>query len=216
MISPFLFNLVMIPVADSLADLPHVRHTIYADDVTLWVAGGATGHIQDRLQEAVHRIEGCLQGTGLQCSPQKSELLILPPPGHWRKSAEEEAANIVLRTGDNGIIPHVSSIRVLGMHINAGKGNTLAIDRLITKIGIATRLIKQVATKKQGMRETSLLRLVQSFVISHVAYVGAFHKWLQHEKDKINAAVRKAHRAVLGLLPSTSNEALARLACTIL
>lgn len=210
-ISPFLFNLVMIPVADSLADLPHVRHTIYADDVTLWVAGGATGHIQDRLQEAVHRIEGCLQGTGLQCSPQKSELLILPPPGHWRKSAEEEAANIVLRTGDNGIIPHVSSIRVLGMHINAGKGNTLAIDRLITKIGIATRLIKQVATKKQGMRETSLLRLVQSFVISHVAYVGAFHKWLQHEKDKINAAVRKAHRAVLGLLPSTSNEALARL-----
>lgn len=210
-ISPFLFNLVMIPVANSLADLPSVHHTIYADDVTLWVKGGATGHIQEQLQEAIDRIETQLQGAGLQCSPQKSELLVLPPAGHWRKSAEAEAAEIVLHTGDNGTIPHVASIRVLGMHINRGSGNATAVDRLITKIGVATRLVKQVATRKQGMREASLLRLAQSFVVSHVAYIGAFHKWLRHEKDKIDAAIRKAYKAILGLLPSTSNVALAGL-----
>lgn len=61
------------------------------------------------------------------------------------------------------------------------------------------------------MREANLLRLVQSFVVSHISYVGAFHKWRRHERDRINAAIRKAYKAALGLLGSTSNDALARL-----
>ncbi|XP_077528227.1 uncharacterized protein LOC144139855 [Haemaphysalis longicornis] len=36
-ISPTLFNLVMIGVAERLRALPKVKHTIYADDITLWV-----------------------------------------------------------------------------------------------------------------------------------------------------------------------------------
>lgn len=210
-ISPFLFNIVMIPVAERLARLPQVQHTIYADDITLWMTGGTTGHIEESLQEAIWQIEDCLRGTGLRCSPQKSELLILPPPGHWRKSTEKEAANITLRTEDGTTIPHVRGIRVLGMHFDAGNGNHTALSRLLTKVGVATRLVKQISTKRHGMRETNLLRLLQSFVTSHVSYVGAFHGWLRHEREKINAAIRKAHKTALGLLASTSNDALARL-----
>lgn len=97
------------------------------------------------------------------------------------------------------------------MHIDASNDNHTALDRLLTKTGIATRLIKQVSTRKHGMREANLLRLVQSFVVSHISYVGAFHKWRRHERDRINAAIRKAYKAALGLLGSTSNDALARL-----
>lgn len=92
-ISPFLFNLVMMPVAKRLSRLPHVRHAIYADDITLWMAGGNTGHIEASLQEAIQQIEEGLRGTGLRCSPQKSALLILPPLGYWRKPSAAEAAN---------------------------------------------------------------------------------------------------------------------------
>nr|XP_037278276.1 uncharacterized protein LOC119171601 [Rhipicephalus microplus] len=210
-ISPFLFNTVMIPVAERLARLPHVRHTIYADDITLWMTEGTTGRTEESLQEAIEQIEDCLRGTGLKCSPQKSELLILPPPGHWRKSAEAEAAKITLRTEDATTIPHVRGIRVLGMHIDAGNGNHTALNRLLTKMGVATRLVKQISSKRNGMREANVLRLLQSFVTSHVSYVGAFHGWLQHERDKINAAIRKAYKSALGLLVSTSNDSLARL-----
>lgn len=210
-ISPLLFNLVMIPVAESLAKLPQVHHTIYADDVTLWTAGGPLGHVQDRLQEAVKVIERQLDGTGLQCAPQKSELLVLPPPGHWRKDIERQAAEITIKTRDGGIIPHVKQLRILGMHVDRGPGNPTATSRLVSKIGIATRLVKQVTTSRTGMREKNLLKLAHSFIVSHVTYVGAFHRWLQHETARINAAIRKAYKAIMGLFPGTSNAAFAEL-----
>lgn len=210
-ISPFLFNLVMIPVARRLSQLEHVRHTIYADDVTIWVKGGPTGRIEECLQAAVRQVEEGLRGTGLHCSPQKSELLILPPSGRNRKSAEAEAAKISVQTSDGADIPRVSEIRVLGMHINTGTGNHAALTKITTKIGIASRLVKQITSRRSGLREENLLRLLQSFVVSHVAYVGAFHRWQQHEKDKINAAIRKAYKSALGLLGCTRNSALAGL-----
>lgn len=51
--SPPFFSIVMIPVAERLARLPQVQHTIYADDITLSMTGGTTGHIEESLQEAI-------------------------------------------------------------------------------------------------------------------------------------------------------------------
>ncbi|XP_037561408.1 protein YkfC-like [Dermacentor silvarum] len=42
-ISPTLFNLVMIRLAEKLQELEDVRHTIYADDITIWVNEGSDG-----------------------------------------------------------------------------------------------------------------------------------------------------------------------------
>ncbi|XP_049511435.1 S-adenosylmethionine sensor upstream of mTORC1 [Dermacentor silvarum] len=50
-ISPLLFNLVMIGVGNRLERVTGVRHTIYADDVTLWVPGRSDGHIETTLQK---------------------------------------------------------------------------------------------------------------------------------------------------------------------
>lgn len=210
-ISPLLFNIVMIGVANRLSEIPQVRYTIYADDITLWVPGGSDGHIESTLQTAVEAIEDHLGDTGLACSPQKSELLIIPPPGAYRKRAEEDSAAITVRTKDGTIIPKVKALRVLGMIIEGNRYNGATVDRTITKLGAATRLIKRVATRHNGMKETSLLRLVQSFAISHVAYVGAFHFWKTQERDRINAAIRKTYKAALGLLNSASTERLLQL-----
>ncbi|XP_077543351.1 uncharacterized protein LOC144155642 [Haemaphysalis longicornis] len=210
-ISPLLFNLVMIGVAERLSEIPEVRYTIYADDITLWVPGGSDGHIETTLQTAVYVIENHLANTGLRCSPQKSELLIIPPPGRYRKKAEEESTKITIRTRDGTVIPKVQTLRVLGMTLEASRSNGTTVDRITTKLGIATRLIKRITTRHHGMKEASLLRLIQSFAMSHVAYVGAFHQWKKHESDRINAAIRKTYKAALGLLNSTSTDRLLEL-----
>lgn len=209
-ISPFLFNIVTIEVAKRLEALsPGVRHCLYADDVTIWVTGGSDGEIEAYLQEAVGAVETALSSTGLRFSPQKSQLLILPPPGRFRKAANQAAAeNIVVRTRDGAPIPHVPGLRILGMYVDGVQTNTTAMKNIVTKIGIATRLVKRVSTRYQGMNERGLLRLLQAFVVSQAAYAGAFHRWTKTEEGKIDAAIRKAYRSALGLLPGTRTSAL--------
>lgn len=209
-ISPFLFNIVMIEVARRLEALgPGIRHCLYADDVTIWATGGSDGDIEAGLQAAVEAVESALSGTGLRCSPQKSQLLILPPPGRHKKKASQEAVeNIVVRTSDGVPIPHAPGLRILGMFVDGTQTNATAVKNITTKMGIAARLIKRVSSRYRGMNERGLLRLLQAFVVSHAAYAGAFHRWTCAERAKIDAAIRKAYTGALGLLPGTKTTAL--------
>ncbi|XP_077564790.1 uncharacterized protein LOC144180295 [Haemaphysalis longicornis] len=200
-ISPLLFNLVMIGVANRLATVG-IRHTIYADDITLWVDRGSDGHIETKLQEAVDAIEEHLDGTGLVCSPSKSELLVIPPRRGRTTDRQQGTIRITTRSGQ--IVPEVSKIRVLGMIIERHRRNGETIARITAKTADAMRLIRRVTSRKAGMKEDSLIRLVHSFVISHITYVAAYHNWLQHERNKINAIIRRAYKSALGLFESTS------------
>ncbi|XP_072145050.1 uncharacterized protein [Dermacentor andersoni] len=209
-ISPLLFNLVMIGVANRLERVAGVRHTIYADDVTLWVPGGSDGHIETTLQEAVNAIEEQLGGSGLVCSPAKSELLVIPPTGAGRKrknkEVEYERPKITVKTALGQVIPEVEKIRVLGLLIQRNRVNGETVNKLSAKAAAAMRLIKRVSNRRAGMKEESLTRLVQSFAVSHITYVAAFHNWRPSERNKIDATIRKAYKAALGLLGSTSTE----------
>lgn len=49
---------------------------------------------------------------------------------------------------------------------------------------------------------------MQVFVISQAAYAGAFHRWTRVEEEEIDAAIRKAYRNALGLLPGMRTSAL--------
>ncbi|XP_077548775.1 uncharacterized protein LOC144162169 [Haemaphysalis longicornis] len=208
-ISPLLFNLVMIGVANRLQSVEGVRHTVYADDVTLWVTGGSDGHIESKLQEALEAVEDQLRGSGLVCSPAKSELLVIPPKGARRnKQPTRDGDNITVRTQGGHTIPQVSRIRVLGMLIERSRVNGETVSKLDAKTGAAMRLIRRVSSRRGGMKEERLVRLVQSFVVSHVAYVAAFHNWRQCERKKVDAMMRKAYKSALGLLGGTSTQKL--------
>lgn len=208
-ISPTLFNLVMIGVAERLGSLPRVRHTIYADDVTIWTTGGSDGEIEESLQQAVEAVEEQLQGTGLQCSPAKSELLLLRPPRSNKTDNDEP--NINVRTSDGITIPKVDTLRVLGLHIESTRRNGYTIQQLQTKVHRAMGLIKKISTKYAGMRERNTLKLTQSFAVSHLAYVAAFHTWNAAERNKLNALIRKAHKVALGLYTHTNTERMLEL-----
>lgn len=52
---------------------------------------------------------------------------------------------------------------------------------------------------------------MQSFAISHIAYVAAYHNWKTAERQKLNAIIRKAYREILGLYPHASTDKLLEL-----
>ncbi|XP_077560639.1 uncharacterized protein LOC144175440 [Haemaphysalis longicornis] len=203
-ISPLLFNIVMIGVARRLEQVSNIRYTIYADDITLWSTGGSDSQIEAALQEAVTAVEEHLRPTGLKCSPTKSELLVIPPPGTRRPTKQHTPINVV--TQDGMPITQVPTIRVLGLHIQDSHHNNVTVQKLHAKLTMATRLLRKVATRYQGMREDSLLRLTQSFALSHIAYVASFHNWKAAEKLKIDAMIRRTYKTALGLYAHTNTD----------
>ncbi|XP_077531335.1 uncharacterized protein LOC144143457 [Haemaphysalis longicornis] len=151
--------------------IPSVHYNLYADDITIWAVHGSDGQIEEALQQAVQAVECSLDGTGLICSPTKSELLVIAPS----RTRYGVQPNINLHTADGSAIPRKDTLRVLGMHIQANGANSHTVQRLLRQITAAMTLIRKVATRHAGMPEASALRLVQAFVVSHVAYVAAYH-----------------------------------------
>lgn len=49
------------------------------------------------------------------------------------------------------------------------------------------------------MKEDSITRLIQSFVISQIPYIAAFHNWFSAEKTKINNLIKKMYKVALGI-----------------
>lgn len=214
-ISPMLFNLVMIGLAKRLQTVNNVSHTIYADDITIWSIKGSDGQIETALQKALEVVEDYLAGTGLRCSPKKSELLLYRPTLRGRPPKDfvkiRQSEEIQLHTKDGVTIPIVSRIRVLGMIIESNGVNGETIKRLTHKTTNAIRLLKRVTNRRSGMKEDSLIRLIHSFVICHIAYVASMHNWYKNEKKKINTIIRRAYKVALGLPESTSTEKLLQL-----
>nr|XP_037275992.1 uncharacterized protein LOC119168701 [Rhipicephalus microplus] len=201
-ISPLLFNLVMIGVARRLERVRNIKYTICADDIALWSTGGNDSQIEAALQEAVTAVEEHLQPTGLKCSPIKLELLVISP----RSARRPTTQNINVVTQDGTPIPHVQTLRVLGLHLQDLNRNNVTVQKLHAKLSLATRLLKKVATRYQGIREDSLLRLTQSFAVRHISYVASFHNWKAAKKVKIDAMTRKACKTARGLYPHTNTE----------
>ncbi|KAL1445243.1 hypothetical protein MTO96_045131 [Rhipicephalus appendiculatus] len=92
--------------AKYLPATPEVHHPDYQ---------GRDAHIEDTLQAAVDAIEEQLDGSGLVCSPSKSELLVVPPKGVRKKERDprRDREKITIRTSGGQVIPHVEKIRVL-------------------------------------------------------------------------------------------------------
>lgn len=70
-LSPLLFNITLIPLAKILSRIPHLRHTLYADDVAVWTTYGSDGDIESTLQDAATAIATHAASIGLECSPTK-------------------------------------------------------------------------------------------------------------------------------------------------
>ncbi|XP_037579677.1 uncharacterized protein LOC119462403 [Dermacentor silvarum] len=158
-ISPTLFNLTMIGLSRRLSQVEGINHTIYADDIIIWCTGGSDGLADAALQEAIEILEEYLKPTGLRCSPRKSVLVIYrprrrgPKPKGWKPVKD---VDITLRRSEDGVIPKVDSLRVLGMTIESNGSNKLTVSKLAKKMDNAIRLIRRVANRHNLLEWTIL------------------------------------------------------------
>lgn len=74
---PTLFHIALAGLPRLPDQIPYVAHATYADDITIWSTLGSDGAIQDRLQKAVDTVVEYAKKGGLQCAPQKSELIVI-------------------------------------------------------------------------------------------------------------------------------------------
>ncbi|XP_050032352.1 uncharacterized protein [Dermacentor andersoni] len=109
-LSPFLFHLAMRTLPPKLNEVPGLRHTLYADDITLWTCEGSDG-TAEMLQHATDIVLQHVNAARLECSQHKSELLMRPPNRSQHKSHPPPIALSVNRQP----VTHVEHMRVLSM-----------------------------------------------------------------------------------------------------
>lgn len=100
-------------------------------------------------------------------------------------------------------IPEVLKLQILGSHISKHAHNGDAFAKLHNKAEEATHLIPRVSSHRAGMKEDGFIRLVQSFVVSHIKYIAPYLNWI--------ALIRKAYKTALGLTETTSTVRLLQL-----
>lgn len=76
-LSPLLFNLVMKDLPPRLDQVPDIRHALYADENTIWSNQGTRADIEDSFQRAREIVQTYARWRGLECAPDKSELLVV-------------------------------------------------------------------------------------------------------------------------------------------
>lgn len=203
-LSPTLFNVALIGLPKLLADIPHLHHSLYADDLTLWITRGSDGQIEETLQTAIDRVGDYLDTVGLTCSATKSEYIIIPSPGRRPPKILPE---LTLRVQGN-CIPRTDHIRILGLHLQANGSNNISLQRIDQSVVQIGRLLKRVSNKHQGMRESNLLRLVQAFICSRITYSAPYLRLTRAESERLEASLRKAYKTALGLPMSTATHKL--------
>ncbi|XP_037561213.1 uncharacterized protein LOC119440371 [Dermacentor silvarum] len=117
-LSPFLFHLAMRTLPPKLSEVPGLRHTLYADDITLRTCEGSDGAVLKTFQHATdleHATDIVVQhvkAAGLECSQHKSELLPIRPP---HRSKHKSPSPLITIRVNQSPVTHVEPIRVLGM-----------------------------------------------------------------------------------------------------
>nr|XP_050046305.1 uncharacterized protein LOC126543213 [Dermacentor andersoni] len=212
-IFPLLFNIAICKLSKSLFRVEGINHTPYADDITIWCAGGSEGEVETTLQEALNQTERFLTNTDLKCSSSKSELLLYRPVRRGLKHKgwmPLSAVDINLRTSNSNPIPRVDVLRVLGMLIKSNGCNGRTINKINMKTENMIRLINRVSNRRGGIRKDNLLRLFHAFLMSHITYVVAMYCWQGHAK-KLDTLIRKSIKRVLGIPMQASTERLMQL-----
>ncbi|XP_049526509.1 uncharacterized protein LOC125946696 [Dermacentor silvarum] len=191
----------MMKLSAQLEKILGIRHALYADDITIWTVGGSIGEKQDALQEAVDVVASYAETCRLQCAPEKSELLIIEKRSRGRSTVP--APTIHLRIGPREITK-VDRLRILGLHLQKDGGGGYAIQKLQHTTTQVLRMIQRITSRRRGLKEQDLIRLVQALIVSRIAYSAPYLNLRNAEVEVLDRLIRKAYKQALGLPPGTA------------
>lgn len=148
---------------------------------------------------------------GLSCSQPKSELFVVrdKPRGlHARHYIPPPPLEV--KVGGRPVA-EAQTIRILGLYLQTNRKNRVALEKLKTTVNATVRLIRRIANRKSGVKEKELCKLVQAFVLSRITYATPYMKLDAAEKGKVEAMIRQAYKAALGLPNNAPTERLLKL-----
>lgn len=163
-----------------------------------------SGEIEERLQEAAGIVEKYAESCGMKCAPEKSELLIL------RNPYEKLQDHIEIEIGGMRV-PKPREIRILGQLIGQGRGNKSTINKLDTMTTQVCGMLRRIRNRRRGIKEKEAIQLVQSFIISRIAYGTPYLVLNKAERQKLDVMIRRAYKNALGLPERTATELLLKL-----
>ncbi|KAH9374402.1 hypothetical protein HPB48_010871 [Haemaphysalis longicornis] len=117
------------------------------------------------------------------------------------------AENLLICTQSTPI-PQTTHLRILGLHITSTRSPHIALTHIKQCVAQTSHLIRRVASRKHGMGETDRIRLLQSFLISRLAYHLPFTPLTQTQHAQLNGLTRKAYRHALPFPPHASTTCL--------
>ncbi|KAH7970727.1 hypothetical protein HPB49_014685 [Dermacentor silvarum] len=78
--SPLLYNIAMVSLAEILNTIEGIWRAMRADDVMVWMTKGWLVLKEERFQAVADYVGGYARAMGLFCSPEKFEILTVPRP----------------------------------------------------------------------------------------------------------------------------------------
>ncbi|KAM7305713.1 uncharacterized protein ISCGN_015609 [Ixodes scapularis] len=192
-LSPTLFNLAMSKLPAQLDTIPHLKFSIYADDVTLWTNTGSPGQQEETLQHACDTVARYAISIGLACSPSKSELLVI---SNRKNNPDRQLITVHL---DGTPIPQRPHIKLLGLTIQNNGASDINVSTLSKQINQITHILGRVSRRHRGLKESDMRRaieaLIYSLVLYHIPYTPLTTRQLKH----LQTQLRKPTRLALGV-----------------
>ncbi|KAG0431721.1 hypothetical protein HPB47_021515 [Ixodes persulcatus] len=135
----------MINLPEKLKNIPKVEHTIYADDITIWCKSGSHGQVEERLQATADITAEYARSRGLQCTQEKSELLVM------RNPREGLITHINVKM-DEQEVPKPQEVRILGQLIPLGRNNKSTLDKLTKATVRINGMLRRIRNKQHGLK----------------------------------------------------------------
>ncbi|KAG0421541.1 hypothetical protein HPB47_002570 [Ixodes persulcatus] len=168
-LSPLLFDLALKGLPEILNNIRGIELAIYTDDITIC------------LQRAANAVVSHARDCGLQCPPQKSELLVFKNPYSRQPPAD-------------------LSIYVDGQEILTQLGRNLStINKLNTSTTHVVGMLRRIGNQWYGLKEKESIQLVYAFVVSRVMYATPYMRLTQTEANKLHVIIRRAFKCTPGL-----------------
>lgn len=201
-ISPLLFNLIMIPLSRKLQEVEGLKHAVYADDITLWTALPSPSR-NNVINAGIKIVRQEAKEAGLECATDKSALLVRTSKN--RKLRENEEFYIELQRMD---IPRADQVKILGMIVSIEDRNREALTKLRKQADNVARLIRRTSKRSYGLKESGTCRLVHAFTLSRIMYAAPYMNLKKAEEDSLDVIIRRSFKAALGISQKTSNDGL--------
>lgn len=206
-ISPTLFNVAMLGLAENLQSIQGMQTALYADDITVWTTTGSLGEKEEKLQRAATMIDNYVTERGMECAPQKSELVRIWV-GKGNKAVPTDPAQKLEIQIAGERIKEKTHIRILGMWIQSNRRCSINWHRVKASINQVSRMIRRITNQRTGMREKETIRLIQSLVESRMLYSLPYFHLIKTEREAIEACLRVAYKTALQIPRSAPTDIL--------